>query len=120
MSARTSLTVHPMSADDDKKRGEHAYDASASVIRVPCPGCAHRRSHDELCLVCDEETDGTISVVITELERAALDRAAHGLPVDIRLSPRLEKLGLLHEAAGCTLPTESGYALLGDPRVRAS
>lgn len=112
-------------SDDEKTRGGHAYDATASVIRVPCPGCAHKSEHDhgdhaEPCLVCDEEHDGTISVVITELERDALDRAAHGLPVDVRVSPRLEKLGLLHEAAGCTLPTETGYALLGDPRDRAS
>jgi|GEM_PF-4619977 len=106
-----------MSAENDKNR-PGAYADAASVIRVPCPGCAHKTGEE--CLICDSENDGTISVVITELERDALDRAAHGLPVDVRVSPRLERLGLLHEAAGCTLPTESGYAILGDARTRAS
>jgi hypothetical protein len=81
------------------------------VLRVPCPGKAHVTGEE--CMICDEENDGTISVVVTELELEALGCAAQGRSVDLRLSPRLLALGLLHEVAGIVAPTEKGYVLLG-------
>ena len=103
--------------DGGESAASDSADAS-SIIRVPCPGRAHQ--HGGECLICDAENDGTISVVLTQLEHEALLRASQGLAVDSRLSPRLVRFGLLETVAGCMLPTERGYALLGDPRVRAS
>jgi len=84
---------------------------ASSTIRVPCPGRAHARG--EPCLICDEDKDGTISVIVTEVELSALAGAAQGRRVDVSLEPRLRALGLLEDVAGCWLPTPRGYALLG-------
>jgi hypothetical protein len=81
------------------------------VLRVPCPGEAHRSGNT--CLICDEEDDGMISIIVTELELGALECAAHGRPFLETLSARLHALGLLREVAGIPVPTEEGYLLLG-------
>jgi hypothetical protein len=86
------------------------------VLRVPCPGKAHLTGDE--CLICDEDNDGTISIIVTEGELEALGCAAQGRPVDVHLSPRLFALGLLCEVDGVTIPTEKGYALLGGPLLR--
>jgi hypothetical protein len=83
----------------------------SSTIRVPCPGWAHVCG--ESCLICDEDDDGTIVVIVTGLEVDALGAAARGLTVDTNLEPRLRKLDLLHDISGFMRPTEKGYALLG-------
>src|SRR3954452_23457519 len=83
----------------------------ASTIRVRCPGRAHDRG--EACIICDEGAEGSISVVVTDLELVALRAAAQGRLVEPGLTPRLRVLGLLHEVAGYTVPTEEGFALLG-------
>jgi hypothetical protein len=86
------------------------------TLRVPCPGKAHLTGDE--CLICDEDNDGTISVIVTEGELDALGCAAQGRPVDSFMSPRLHALGLLHDVAGIPIPTERGYALLGGPLLR--
>lgn len=86
------------------------------VLRVPCPGKAHLTGEE--CLICDEDTNGTISIIVTEGELEAIGCAAQGRPVPANLSPRLHALGLVHEVAGITAPTERGYALLGGPLLR--
>ena len=91
-------------------------DKTPCVLRVPCPGKAHLLGEE--CMVCDEDNDGTISVVVTEPELDALGCAAQGRTVDVRLSPRLLSLGLMREVAGIMAPTERGYALLGGPLLR--
>lgn len=95
-----------------------ADETAASIIRVPCPGWAHQIGEE--CLICDEENDGTISVVITEVEQEALACAARGRPVDTTLAPRLRRLDLLHDVAGYTIPTENGFALLGSAALRSN
>lgn len=89
-----------------------------SVVRVQCPGRAH--GTDEPCLICDEDDDGTISVLVTELELEALACAAQGRAVDTSLAPRLRLLDLLHTVAGYTVPTERGFALLASRALSAS
>jgi hypothetical protein len=69
-------------------------------------------------MICDEDNDGTISIIVTDGELEALGCAAQGRAVDARLSPRLLSLGLLRELEGVTVPTEKGYALLGGPLLR--
>lgn len=93
-----------------------AVDNPPCVLRVPCPGKAHLTGEE--CLICDEDSDGSISVVVTELELDALGCAAQGRTVDPKLLPRLVALGLLHQVAGIMAPTERGYALLGGPLLR--
>ena len=93
-----------------------AEDVVPCILRVPCPGKAHLTGDE--CLICDEESDGTISIIVTEGELDALGCAAQGRPVDVNLSPRLFALGLLREVQGVSIPTERGYALLGGPLVR--
>jgi hypothetical protein len=88
------------------------------VLRVPCPGKAHLTGEE--CLICDEDNDGTISIIVTDGELEALGCAAQGKAIDIHLSPRLHALGLLREVEGVTIPTEKGYALLGGPALRAN
>ena len=88
-----------------------ASETTPRVLRVPCPGEAHRSG--ATCLVCDEEDDGTISIVVTDIELAALECAAHGQPFMAALSRRLYALGLLHDVAGLPVPTERGRLLLG-------
>ena len=83
----------------------------SSTIRVPCPGWAHVCG--EPCLICDEDDDGTIPVIVTGLEVDALGAAARGHSVATYLEPRLRKLDLLHDVAGFSRPTKKGYALLG-------
>ena len=101
------------------KRGSlTAFDDAASTIRVPCPGQAHRT--DEACVICDEEQNGSISVRVTEIEVGVLTCAAQGRYLDRTLAPRLHRLGLLHEVAGYTVPTEEGFALLGAVAFRSS
>jgi hypothetical protein len=97
-------------AADDADCDENAIPC---VLRVPCPGKAHRTGEE--CLVCDEDTDGWISIIVTGGELDALGCASLGRPVDVILSPRLYALGLLHDVAGVAIPTASGYALLGGP-----
>ncbi len=103
-----------------KSRREPWFDADedSSTIRVPCPGRAHRS--DEPCVICDEEENGSISVRVTELEIATLVCAAQGQAADRRLAPRLRRLGLLHDVAGYTVPTEEGFAILGASTLRRS
>jgi hypothetical protein len=86
------------------------------VMRVPCPGKAHLTGEE--CLICDEDNDGTISIIVTDGELDALGCAAQGRAVDARLSPRLHSLGLLRDVEGVAVPTERGYALLGGPLLR--
>ena len=69
-------------------------------------------------MICDEDNDGTISIIVTDGELDALGSAAQGRPVDRLLSPRLYALGLLRDVEGVTIPTEKGYALLGGPMLR--
>jgi hypothetical protein len=88
-----------------------ASETSPRVLRVPCPGEAHRSGN--ACLICDEDDDGTISIILTELELTALDCAAHGRAFAETSSVRLHALGLLHYIAGIPVPTTEGYALLG-------
>jgi hypothetical protein len=90
--------------------------ANPCVLRVPCPGKAHLTGEE--CMICDEDNDGTISIIVTDGELDALGSAAQGRPVDRLLSPRLYALGLLREVEGVTIPTEKGYALLGGPLLR--
>jgi len=114
MSAQTRSRGFMSLLDDDSDEDP---DTSA-IVRVPCPGKAHRTGEE--CLVCDEDSDGLITVVITEIELNALGCAAQGRPVDPAFGPRLRALGLLHDLAGCPAPTEQGYALLGGPLLRAN
>ena len=95
-----------------------ANDDSSSTIRVPCPGTAHR--FGEECVICDEEQDGSISVVVTEIELGALSCAAQGQHVDGTLTPRLRRFGLLHDVAGYTVPTEEGFVLLRSLALRSN
>ena len=95
--------------------GAHG-DVAPCVLRVPCPGRAHLTGDE--CLICDEDNDGTISIIVTKGELDALGAAAQGRPVDLYLSPRLFTLGLLREVEGVSIPTERGYALLGGPPLR--
>jgi hypothetical protein len=101
-----------VSVDDDRV----PVAAGSAVLHIACPGKAHKTGGE--CLICDEGAGGMISVVITEVELVALGCAAQGRPVDSRFSPRLHALGLLHDIAGCPVPTERGYALLGGPLLR--
>lgn len=91
-------------------RQEDDLERSPCTLRVPCPGSAHRTG--EVCLICDEDSDGTITVVVTEPEIDALGRSAHGYAVDLALLPRLFLLGLLSELGGIVTPTAQGCALL--------
>lgn len=86
------------------------------VLRVPCPGKAHHTGEE--CLICDEDNDGTISIIVTDGELEALGCAAQGRPVDVYLSPRLYALDLLRDVEGVCIPTEKAYALLGGPLLR--
>ncbi len=109
----TIVATSPCMSAQSKSRiaraGEDPHNSA--TIRRPCPSRAHKNG--EVCLVCDEEHDGTISVVVTEAELGVLGAAAGGRPVDVTLSPRLYLLGLLYDVGGLTLPTEQGYSLLG-------
>ena len=98
--------------------GAAAADENAipCVLRVPCPGKAHLTGEE--CLICDEESDGTISIIVTDGELEAIGCAAQGRPIDAFLSPRLYSLGLLCDVEGVCIPTEKGYALLGGPLLR--
>jgi len=91
-------------------------DVIPCVLRVPCPGRAHLTGEE--CLICDEDNDGTISIIVTEGELDALGCAAQGRPIDVYLAPRLYALGLMRDVEGVTIPTEKGYALLGGPLLR--
>jgi len=93
-----------------------ADDLIPCVLRVPCPGKAHLTGEE--CMICDEDNDGTISIIVTDGELEALGCAAQGRPVDVFLAPRLYALGLLRDVEGVTIPTEKGYALLGGPLLR--
>ena len=107
-----------MSAQPKRSASAGAIDAELvpCVLRVPCPGKAHLTGEE--CMICDEENDGTISIIVTDGELEALGCAAQGRPLDARLAPRLHALGLLREVEGVTIPTEKGYALLGGPLLR--
>jgi hypothetical protein len=110
-----------MSAQPPKKsasRGDSVESVLPCVVRVPCPGKAHLTGDE--CLICDEDNDGTISIIVTEGELAALGCAAQGRPVDAHLSPRLFAIGLLRDVEGVVIPTEKGYALLGGPLLRSN
>lgn len=102
-------TVAHMGAEQ-RSRGAVPDDTASATIRVACPGKAHETGEE--CLICDEDNDGTISVIVTELELAALAAVAQGRHLDRSLEPRLRLLRLVHDVAGCCLPTERGYALL--------
>ena len=99
-----------MSAEQ-RSRGAVPDHTASATIRVPCPGKAHETGEE--CLICDEDNDGTISVIVTEIEIDALGAVAHGRQLDMTLEPRLRHLGLVCDVAGCCLPTKKGYALLG-------
>lgn len=108
-----------MSAHPPKKSASGADSVQSvlpCVLRVPCPGKAHLTGDE--CLICDEDNDGTISIIVTEGELEALGCAAQGRTLDMHLWPRLFALGLLREVEGVTIPTEKGYALLGGPLLR--
>jgi hypothetical protein len=100
-----------MTASQRSRGSLIADETASSTMRVRCPGRAH--GSGEPCIICDEEDDGCIWVVVTEVELAALGGAAQGRAVDRRLAPRLRMLGLLHEVGGYSVPTEEGFALLG-------
>jgi len=101
-----------LSTDDDRV----AVADGSAVLHIPCPGKAHKTGEE--CLICDEDAEGVISVVITKVELDVLGCAAQGRPVDFSFLPRLHALGLLHDIAGCPVPTVRGYALLGGPLLR--
>ena len=82
-------------------------------LRVRCSGTAHLTGEE--CLICDEDNDGTIFIIVTDGELEPLGCAPQGGPMDGYLAPRLHALGLLREVGGVTVPTEKGYALLGGP-----
>jgi hypothetical protein len=107
-----------MSAQPKRSASVGAADAELvpCVLRVPCPGKAHLTGEE--CMICDEDNDGTISIIVTDGELEALGCAAQGRPIDAHLAPRLHALGLLREVEGVTIPTEKGYALLGGPLLR--
>lgn len=108
----TIVATNPYMSAQPKNRPALVVDehVDSATIRRPCPGRAHLTG--EVCLVCDEEQDGTISVVVTEAELGVLGAAAGGRPVDVTLAPRLYTLGLIYDVGGLTLPTEQGYSLL--------
>lgn len=87
-------------------------DDRTTAVCVACPGIAHERR--EICLVCDEETDGSIEINMTVADQEALARAAQGLPTNASLALRLARLGLLEKVERTFVPTARGYQLLGD------
>lgn len=107
------MSAHPKSPAPSE---EHDTSNAPFVLRVPCPGKAHLTGEE--CLICDEGDEGTIAILLTQCEVEAIGYAAQGRPVPARLSPRLHALGLLHDVAGLTAPTERGYSLLGGPLLR--
>jgi hypothetical protein len=115
MSAKPARQCIRGSVEGDGIDGEESL-----VLRIDCPGCAHRphangrRTEEgaEACLICDPEEDGFIEVVLAPIERKMLERASLGLPVDAGLSRRLLKIALLDAIGACILPTERGRAAI--------
>jgi hypothetical protein len=92
-----------------------------TAVNVRCPGRAHA-AHSELepCLICDAETDGTVEVLLTHVERDALACVERGRPFDRWLAPRLVKIGLLERRNGKLVLTEAGRVLVSDQCAEAS
>lgn len=84
--------------------------ARTTPVNVRCPGAAH--VHGDACVICDAETDGTVEVLVTHIERDALCCAARGRPFDRWLAPRLIKIGLLERVDGRLALTAAGRALI--------
>ena len=87
-------------------------ELQVTTVQVPCPGIGHKT--EETCLVCDAETNGMIDILFTSIDREALSRSAHGLPLDANLALRLSRLGLVETVETTYIPTQRGYEILGD------
>ena len=88
--------------------------ARTIALDVQCPGVAHSRrgSTSDRCVICDAARDGTIEVLITDIERDALRCIARGRESAPYLLRRLVRLGLAEFVRGALALTPRGRALL--------